>query len=174
MKKKRGKGKEKLFTVAQIAMLIGVGVVMGCVLVFFSDPPFQGGLQETSGEVKTNEDAPVLLYSKNIAECRALCYKPPEKPKPVVAQPVANRATSQVGFTRLADLPKKIKNPNAIRISLREAPPILAKVKMVNGRPTCAKKNDKGSKSDKYDHVHVDQECCLDPDEIPNPRCLYR
>ena len=43
----------------------------------------------------------------------------------------------------------------------------------VGGRLVCAKKNDHPSYSDKTSHKHLDMECCLDPDEYPNPWCYY-
>jgi len=45
--------------------------------------------------------------------------------------------------------------------------------KIVNGRMVFAKKNDKPSKSKKTNKKHLDMECCLDPDEYPNPWCYY-
>lgn len=45
--------------------------------------------------------------------------------------------------------------------------------KSFNGLRVCAKSNDKPSKSDKNKKGHMDMECCLDPDEIPNPNCYY-
>lgn len=45
--------------------------------------------------------------------------------------------------------------------------------KIENGRMVCAKKNDKPKKSKKNKHKHLDMECCLDPDEYPNPWCYY-
>lgn len=42
-----------------------------------------------------------------------------------------------------------------------------------NGRRVCASKNDNPSKSKKNKGRHMDMECCLDPDEIPNPNCYY-
>ena len=53
------------------------------------------------------------------------------------------------------------------------APKPLAKLKIVNGKRTCAKKNDKPRKSKQNKKKHMDMECCLDPDEIPNPWCTY-
>jgi len=41
------------------------------------------------------------------------------------------------------------------------------------GRLVCAKKNDKPGKSKKGKDHHLDMECCLDPDEDPNPWCYY-
>lgn len=43
----------------------------------------------------------------------------------------------------------------------------------VNGRLVCAKKNDHPFKSKKNKKKHLDMECCLDPDEYPNPHCYY-
>lgn len=42
-----------------------------------------------------------------------------------------------------------------------------------SGRKVCSKKNDKPSKSKQKKGIHLDMECCLDPDEIPNPHCYY-
>ena len=44
---------------------------------------------------------------------------------------------------------------------------------VVNGRLVCAKKNDHPSKSKQHKGRHLDMECCLDPDEYPNPWCSY-
>lgn len=41
------------------------------------------------------------------------------------------------------------------------------------GRMICAKDNDKPSKSKKHKGINMDMECCLDPDEYPNPWCYY-
>jgi hypothetical protein len=43
----------------------------------------------------------------------------------------------------------------------------------VNGKYVCAKSNDKPKWSDKNPEGHLDMECCLDPDETPNPWCSY-
>lgn len=74
-------------------------------------------------------------------------------------------------FVKISD---DMKHPNRIKIPFAQAPPISAKTRQVDGRRVCEHKNDKGNKS-KQDgkDVHIDRECCLDPDEIPNPRCYY-
>ncbi|MFA6973120.1 MAG: hypothetical protein WC238_00075 [Parcubacteria group bacterium] len=41
------------------------------------------------------------------------------------------------------------------------------------GRRVCGTKNDKPAKSKKNKSRHMDMECCLDPDEYPNPNCYY-
>lgn len=85
---------------------------------------------------------------------------------------LAWRAAQKRIATQSVAIPKNPKNPNAIRISLSQAPSLLS-AKMVNGRAVCGHKKDKPRMSRKYDEVHVDRQCCLDPDEIPNPRCDY-
>jgi hypothetical protein len=56
------------------------------------------------------------------------------------------------------------------RISARR--PVSAK--MVGGKLVCAKKNDHPGKSQNGNKPgHMDMECCLDPDETPNPWCTY-
>ncbi|MEI6650784.1 MAG: hypothetical protein WCL23_05135 [Candidatus Moraniibacteriota bacterium] len=44
---------------------------------------------------------------------------------------------------------------------------------VVNGRLVCEKSNDHPSESDTHEKGHMDMECCLDPDEVPNPHCTY-
>lgn len=41
------------------------------------------------------------------------------------------------------------------------------------GRRVCKTKNDHPHKSNKGKGKHLDMECCLDPDEYPNPWCYY-
>lgn len=41
------------------------------------------------------------------------------------------------------------------------------------GKRVCAKKGDDPSRSDNTKKKHLDMECCLDPNEIPNPHCYY-
>ncbi|MFZ5981995.1 MAG: hypothetical protein ACOYS2_00245 [Patescibacteria group bacterium] len=45
--------------------------------------------------------------------------------------------------------------------------------KREGGRLVCDKKNDKPGRSKKTKKRHLDLECCLDPDEYPNPHCYY-
>jgi len=40
-------------------------------------------------------------------------------------------------------------------------------------KESCAKKNDHPGKSKKGKGLHMDEDCCMDPDEWPNPRCVY-
>ncbi|MBD3238383.1 MAG: hypothetical protein GF332_01950 [Candidatus Moranbacteria bacterium] len=51
--------------------------------------------------------------------------------------------------------------------------PIPYGAKKVNGKYVCGKKNDKPSVSKKNPEGHMDMQCCLDPDEVPNPWCTY-
>ena len=70
-------------------------------------------------------------------------------------------------------IPKNAKNPNSIVIPLSQAPPIAGKVRKVDGRKVCAHKDDDPHDSYQDKEVHIDRQCCLDPDEVPNPRCYY-
>ncbi len=68
----------------------------------------------------------------------------------------------------------EIKRPAKPATPKINAPMPVAAVKVDSlGRLVCAKKNDKPSKSDKEKKKHLDMECCLDPDEYPNPHCYY-
>ena len=69
----------------------------------------------------------------------------------------------------LVDIVRPKPKPPAPKIT---APKPVSAIR-VNGRLVCAKKNDHPSYSDKTSHKHLDMECCLDPDEYPNPWCYY-
>ena len=63
---------------------------------------------------------------------------------------------------------------NQVKVTPRiTAPKPLAETRKVGGKRVCAKKNDKPRKSKTNKKKHMDMECCLDPDEIPNPWCSY-
>lgn len=66
-----------------------------------------------------------------------------------------------------------IVRPKPVPVKPKITAPKPASYKVVNGRMVCEKKNDKPSKSDKNKKKHMDMECCLDPDEYPNPNCYY-
>lgn len=66
-------------------------------------------------------------------------------------------------------LPKKSAAPARKKISA----PMPADFKRVGGRLVCSKSHDKPGKSKKGKGKHMDMECCLDPDEYPNPHCYY-
>lgn len=53
------------------------------------------------------------------------------------------------------------------------APKPVAKTRNVGGKRMCAHKSDKPRKSKTNKKKHMDMECCLDPDEYPNPWCTY-
>lgn len=45
--------------------------------------------------------------------------------------------------------------------------------KVIGGRIVCASKHDKPRKSRQGKGHHMDEDCCIDPDESPNPLCSY-
>ncbi len=66
---------------------------------------------------------------------------------------------------------KKAKSVNRPKIINARSPAVYKTDSL--GRKVCDKSNDKPSKSDKGKGRHMDMECCLDPDEYPNPHCYY-
>lgn len=66
-----------------------------------------------------------------------------------------------------------IKRPKAQPAAPKITAPMPVAAIRVNGRLVCAKKNDHPSKSKRNKKGHLDMECCLDPDEYPNPHCYY-
>jgi len=68
-----------------------------------------------------------------------------------------------------------IKRPKPVPVKPKiNAPhPTAATKKDSQGRRVCAKKNDHPGKSKQGKKKHLDMECCLDPDEYPNPHCYY-
>lgn len=82
----------------------------------------------------------------------------------------------------LPEFGKMLNSFNFIQVAARKttvvkritAPKPVAKTKNVGGKRMCAKKNDKPRKSkENHNGKHMDMECCLDPDETPNPWCTY-
>jgi hypothetical protein len=69
--------------------------------------------------------------------------------------------------------PVRRNNSNSGLASIGKAGDIAAATKVVNGRRVCKKNNDNPSKSKNNPVGHIDAECCLDPDEVPNSRCSY-
>lgn len=76
---------------------------------------------------------------------------------------------------RVPSVPKATALPTrrGIVAQKRKDIPPLRIYKTVDGKRVCAKKDDHPSGSERYKKLHYDQECCLDPDEIPHPECYY-
>jgi hypothetical protein len=79
-------------------------------------------------------------------------------------------SVSTFGFQKDPIIKKTM--PSTKRILVRRGP-MPNDYKLSGGKMVCSKKNDKPSKSKKNKKGHMDMECCLDPDEIPNPNCYY-
>lgn len=77
---------------------------------------------------------------------------------------------SVASFLEITEIVRPKPTPAAPKII---APLPLSYKKDALGRLVCAKKNDKPNKSKKTKEKHLDMECCLDPDEYPNPHCYY-
>lgn len=104
----------------------------------------------------------------------ALLKNPPVEEVPIPLQPIRPlkpTAPKLPFYEKYVPVPKKV-SPNSVRLAKVQAPlPISAK--KVNGQWVCANKKDKGRKSDQNKRAHIDRQCCLDPDEVPNPHCTY-
>lgn len=66
-----------------------------------------------------------------------------------------------------------IQRPKPVRPKPVISAPMPVSYDVVGGKLVCAKKNDHPGKSTKDKGKHMDMECCLDPDEYPNPHCTY-
>lgn len=90
-------------------------------------------------------------------------------PKPVMKKPV---------LTKPKVVAKPCINDSKLKPNQRCVPKLEKYMpnsfKRENGKFVCSKKNDHGTMSKKYNKTHVDMQCCLDPDEIPNPWCTYK
>jgi hypothetical protein len=71
----------------------------------------------------------------------------------------------------LIDIVRPKPKPPAPKITAPK--PVATTKRDSRGRMICSRKNDNPSKSDKNKKKHLDMECCLDPDEYPNPWCYY-
>ncbi|MFA5986094.1 MAG: hypothetical protein WC819_01945 [Parcubacteria group bacterium] len=90
-------------------------------------------------------------------------------PMVVTADVVPEFFSAVSQFTNI-DVVRPKPRPAVARIS---APLPAAYKKDSAGRRVCNKKNDKPGKSNQHKSRHMDMECCLDPDEYPNPNCYY-
>ncbi|MBM3255979.1 MAG: hypothetical protein FJZ04_00710 [Candidatus Moranbacteria bacterium] len=76
----------------------------------------------------------------------------------VIPEPEKSKAEEPTKPTVSQKVIKKAVEPKPKRVLVSKA--------------SCAKKNHKGKKS-KTKGRHMDEDCCMDPDESPNPRCQY-
>lgn len=104
-----------------------------------------------------------------------------EKEKVIVATANQSITRSQAEIEEEQQV-KKMLEDIALPKTLRQLParkPIVINApkpyvyKTENGRKVCNRKNDHPGKSKKGKRYHMDMECCLDPDEYPNPHCYY-
>lgn len=92
-------------------------------------------------------------------------------PKRLEARSRLKAAVRLPFYEKYVPVPKG-QNSNTLRLQKSQVPkPVSAKVE--NGKYVCKSRGDKPRRSKKNDRNHVDMQCCLDPDEIPNPYCDY-
>lgn len=125
--------------------------------IFFVPVPAVPGEKILSWSAPTSETEG-LVCSEGMQEAEETAFEEPDEIQAVLDQ----ASLSQPPRIRPKQQPARIDAPSPY-VYRRDG----------SGRRVCDKKNDKPSKSKKYDRVHMDMECCLDPDEIPNPHCYY-
>lgn len=108
-----------------------------------------------------------LTYEEAMRERLKTTVIPPFSPP----RPDRSRPTPAPYYRKYVPLAKG-QSPNSVRLVKAQAPlPVSAK--KINGRYVCAEKSDSPRKSYKNGRAHIDRQCCLDPDEVPNPHCTY-
>jgi len=80
----------------------------------------------------------------------------------------------EITSTILVPLPEKQveEKPDPGKLNVVKKKPVEPRRSLVH-LAKCAHKNDHPRKSRTKKHRHMDEDCCMDPDEWPNPRCQY-
>lgn len=127
------------------------------------------------------------MSGTTVPEAATLPVEPIATPEPIVDMPVETPVETPV----LKPVTKKVVVPAKPKVDTRNCltdkklkpnqrcVPKIAKYwpnsyDKKNGKLVCWKKNDKPHKSNKNPYGDVDMQCCLDPDEVPNPWCTYK
>lgn len=116
----------------------------------------------------------------NLYTCQPANFSPPGKTAAEIAAEeraaflrAEAKRRANAWPTEFVKISKDMKNPNSVRIPFAQAPGISADTDELDGRRVCAGSFKTGKKSKQDKDVHIDRECCLDKDEVPNPRCYY-
>lgn len=121
-------------------------------------PLAQTAVAAEEAQEKTPDDAGALPPAPSIS-AEPENSTPSPKPEP----PAPSKPKTAAPKTKPKPAPSKPKITAPKPVSFR----------VVGGKMVCAKKNDKPRKSKQHKGKHLDMECCLDPDETPNPWCTY-
>lgn len=126
---------------------------------------------------KTVDKGNPLVCVYNPAEQRCLKQRQEEDARTLeellfaLAHPVAPVREQKTAWKNFP-VPEGVENVPVRRPAIIGAPmPYIYKTE--NGRRVCGSKSDHPHKSKKGKGIHMDMECCLDPDEYPNPHCYY-
>lgn len=111
-------------------------------------------------------------YIYNIAPVKKETLKISNNPKKDVIKNFPEFFSAISSFN-LINIERPKVQPATPRRARTSAPMPVAAVKTEGSRLVCSKKNDHPGKSKKGKGRHLDMECCLDPDEYPNPNCYY-
>lgn len=113
-----------------------------------------------------------LAHACAAAENASLVGRDLIAPKKVEASPKPRAVVRLPFYEKYVPVPKG-QNPNSVRLQRSQVPRPYGGAKIVNGKFVCDKEKNKPRRSKKNDKNHIDMQCCLDPDEIPNPYCSY-
>jgi len=133
---------------------------------------FNGKKFEQVEELKPWVEAPNAIILPTVENNEE--PKPIENPTPVVEEsaPIVNQVVSTT-TSQVEQKPAPVVKPVVATPKINAPKP--ATYKTVDGKKVCEKKNDHPTKSkvNNKGKIHMDMECCLDPDEFPNPWCTY-
>jgi hypothetical protein len=160
--------------IREISIPIALGKMEEGVILGAEDAVKINDLQKKS--LEANSEPGFLGEAKNLnfslTEERCQKNKPEKKSSELCGKYEKDEALEKE-LAKL-DYLDKLKRENSIKKSAKNnAPGPYVFEKDSLGRRVCNKSNDKPSKSDKGKGKHMDMECCLDPDEYPNPHCYY-
>jgi len=129
-------------------------------LVFnkFNEQPFNGYAIESQIYI----DAP---FEEDV---EVIDSHPEEVNKQSIPIEGSKKATTKI----ISPRPKAVIMPPVSK-RVNNAPRPISYKRNADGLRVCAKRGDHPSKSDTKKKKHMDMECCLDPDEYPNPNCHY-
>jgi hypothetical protein len=131
------------------------------------------GFSDSSAIVLAGSSNPVVF----VPQPQSACYEPATRPDIFCEiTPYAPRCRSKARTPVLPDVPapsQPVLTPVPVKRSAVYMAPMPIAYVVKDGRLMCGVAHDEPHKSRKNKKTHMDMECCLDPDEIPNPYCYY-
>ncbi len=149
---------------------------------FVAKPSFAADVSVSGGEVIDVSAEKQCSDANKAREADMLCRYSPLEQRCREKRQARTRALQAAAIAAVTDAnaalskrekPWQIPTPAPVRRPAVPYAPHPFIFKVENGRKVCGTKNDHPRKSQKGKGKHMDMECCLDPDEYPNPHCYY-